>query len=155
MIDNEHPAKRCFFNVFFNVFSLFPPISTREMSLQRKSRLPVYKDYLFLMCSEIAAHLPDPANVVATAVQCKNLNGAASLSLIIEALVCVSRCVWYTFRMHAVWPLTPRLSDFLRFFPNTCFKMICSDCWLLLCFSAPLLHSLSHVNFAWFICGVN
>ncbi len=104
--------------------------------------MPAYNDYLFLMCSVIAAHLPDPTNVVATAVQCENLNGATSLCLIIEALVCVSWFGWYTCRMHAIYPHTPRLSHFFMFFffsLNTCFKILQLGCWLLLCFSPSLL----------------
>ncbi len=133
------------------------------LTTNEQCRPPAYKDYLFLMCSVIAAHLPDPANVVATAVQCENLNGATSLCLIIEALVCVSWFGWYTCRMLAIYPLTPRLSHFFMFFfsLNTCFKMLQSGCWLLLCFSpslsSPFLLSLylSHVNCGWFICGMN
>lgn len=105
---------------------------------------PAYKDYLFLMCSVIAAHLPDPANVVATAVQCENLNGATSLCLIIEALVCVSWFGWYTCRMHAIYPLTPRLSHFFMFFfflstpaLRCCSRLV--DCCFVSLLLSPLL----------------
>ncbi len=111
------------------------------LTTNEQCQMPAYNDYLFLMCSVIAAHLPDPTNVVATAVQCVNLNGATSLCLIIEALVCVSWFGWYTCRMHAIYPHTPRLSHFFMFFffsLNTCFKILQSGCWLLLCFSPSL-----------------
>lgn len=114
------------------------------LTTNEQCQTQAYKDYLFLMCSVIAAHLPDPANVVATAVQCENLNWATSLCLIIEALVCVSWFGWYTCRMHAIYPHTPRLSHFFMFFfslstPALKFCSRVADC----CFVSPPLSLLS------------
>lgn len=127
------------------------------LKTNEQHRPPAYKNYLFLMCSVIADHLPDPANVVATAVQCENLNGATSLFLIrsismrlpIQLIHLRNACRLPSHSKALIF------SCFL-FSLNTCFKMMWLDCWLLLCFS-PSFSSLflSHVNRRWFICSMN